>query len=116
MDRVHVEEPNTVDTPTIQDTSTSRYNLRPRNPKANISTLEPKTFKEALNCNDRELWKNAMNEEIDSFIMHNIWELVNKPIGKNIVKNPWIFSSKHDAEGNIIRYKSRLVAKGFTEM
>lgn len=37
------------------------------------------------------------------------------PENKNIVDSRWVFSVKHDELGNPIRYKARLVARGFTK-
>ena len=34
---------------------------------------------------------------------------------KNIVGCKWVFSIKHKADGSIVRYKVRLVAKGYTQ-
>lgn len=98
--------------------SEPRYNLRSRIPKMMVCSTaphEPQTVKEALNSNESELWRRAMQEEINSFIEHRAWDLVEKPLDKNVVKNKWIFKIKRDAEGKILRYKARLVAKGFTQ-
>ncbi|KAL0393280.1 UNVERIFIED_CONTAM: Retrovirus-related Pol polyprotein from transposon TNT 1-94 [Sesamum radiatum] len=56
-----------------------------------------------------------MNEEIKSMKDNDVWELVQfpkdtKPIGCN-----WMFKTKRDSKGNMERYKSRLVAKGYTQ-
>jgi len=40
---------------------------------------------------------------------------VHKPENKNIVNCRWVFSTKHDKFGNLVKYKSRLVARGFTQ-
>jgi hypothetical protein len=40
---------------------------------------------------------------------------VTLPPDRKAVKNRWVFTIKHDAEGNVTRYKARLVAKGFTQ-
>ncbi|GJR61386.1 retrovirus-related pol polyprotein from transposon TNT 1-94 [Tanacetum coccineum] len=43
----------------------------------------------------------------------DVWELVECPIGRNIIKVKWIQKNKTDAENTVIRNKSRLVAKGY---
>lgn len=107
-----------------QESSGHRYNLRPRilEPTCNVTNVcdvlkpfEPRTVKEALSCEDKQRWQKAMQEEIDSFVLHGAWELTDKPVDKNVVKNKWIFTLKRDSEGNIVRYKARLVAKGYTQ-
>jgi len=40
---------------------------------------------------------------------------VHKPENKNIVDCRWVFSIKQDEFGNLVKYKARLVARGFTE-
>ena len=45
-----------------------------------------------------------------------MWEVVEKPNDKNIIRSKWVFDVKNDAEGKITRLKARLVAiqeKGF---
>ena len=43
------------------------------------------------------------------------WTLVERPKGKNIVDCKWVFAIKADETGNPIRYKARLVARGFSQ-
>src|SRR5579862_9432714 len=44
------------------------------------------------------------------------WELVQPPHSANIVTCKWVFKMKHDANGNVIRFKARLVARGFSQV
>jgi hypothetical protein len=46
---------------------------------------------------------------------NNTWELVDLPEGKNLVGCKWIFKVKRKADGEIDRYKARLVAQGFSQ-
>ncbi|GJT15024.1 retrovirus-related pol polyprotein from transposon TNT 1-94 [Tanacetum coccineum] len=41
-----------------------------------------------------------------------VWELVNKPFGKMIIKLQWLWKNKKDEDQTVIRNKARLVAKG----
>lgn len=108
----------------VNNQSQRRYPLRERKSKeypdhvmyyTNCENFEPITVKEALSNNDSSEWKAAMQNEINSFQHNNVWKLVDKPTNVNIVKNKWVFKVKHDADGNIVRYRARLVAKGFTQ-
>lgn len=76
---------------------------------------DPESFEEAINCQDKELWLKAMNEELDSLAKNDVWELVDRPKG-NIVSNKWVLKTKRKADGTIERYKARLVARGFSQI
>jgi Reverse transcriptase (RNA-dependent DNA polymerase) len=56
-----------------------------------------------------------MKEEIKSMDQNQVWDLVDLPSGSKKVGCKWIFKIKHDSKGKIERYKTRLVAKGFTQ-
>lgn len=89
------------------------------NPKMNLSTLDadndPKSFDEALSRTDKDLWLKAMDEEIASLRKNHVWQLVDRPSGKNIVTNRWVLRIKRKPSGEIERYRARLVARGFTQ-
>lgn len=63
---------------------------------------------------DKEKWLKAMNEEIDSLMANRTWSLVDKVEGRKLVTCKWIFKRKIEADGSI-RYKARLVARGFSQ-
>ena len=44
------------------------------------------------------------------------WRLKEAPPGANIIGSKWVFNAKKDATGNIVRYKARLVAQGFSQI
>ena len=79
-----------------------------------VSTDEPKSYKEAITSRDRKCWLTAMEDEINSLYRNQTWRLVDKPHGQKIVGCKWIFKRKHKATGKL-RYKARLVAQGFTQ-
>ncbi|GJX84036.1 retrovirus-related pol polyprotein from transposon TNT 1-94 [Tanacetum coccineum] len=45
----------------------------------------------------------------------NVWELVDKPFGKMIIKLKWLWKNKKDEDQTVIRNKARLVAKGYAQ-
>ena len=57
----------------------------------------------------------AMKTEYNSLDENNVWELVNnqeiKPFGRS-----WHLFLKRGPSGEIVRYKARLVTKGFSQM
>ena len=75
----------------------------------------PQTYRQAINCSNKEMWMKAMETEIESFKENNVWELVDKTPDSKVVDTKWVYKLKRDPDGNIERYKARLVAKGFTQ-
>nr|GEX62202.1 hypothetical protein [Tanacetum cinerariifolium] len=44
-----------------------------------------------------------------------VWELVDKPFGKTVIKLKWLWKNKKDEDQTVIRNKARLVAKGYAQ-
>ena len=78
-----------------------------------LSQFELKKVDEALQDAD---WVNSMHEELHQFVRNDVWELVPRPKGVNVIGTKWIFKNKSDEHGIIIRNKSRLVAQGYTQV
>ncbi|CAI7812761.1 unnamed protein product [Closterium sp. NIES-53] len=76
---------------------------------------EPATLKEALESTDAKEWKKAMESELKSIEENGTWDLVELLEGRKAITSKWLFKIKSDANGNIERYKSRLVAKGYQQ-
>ncbi|CAI7899825.1 unnamed protein product [Closterium sp. NIES-54] len=76
---------------------------------------EPATLKGALESSDAEEWKKAMESELKSIEENGTWELVELPEERKAITSKFLFKIKSDANGNIERYKSRLVAKGYQQ-
>ena len=45
-----------------------------------------------------------------------VWEIVPRPQGTNVISSKWVYKLKRDADGKISRFKARLVARGFTQV
>ncbi|KAJ9536585.1 hypothetical protein OSB04_un000234 [Centaurea solstitialis] len=76
---------------------------------------DPKTFSEAMSSRDAHLWKEAINDEMDSILGNRTWELADLPKGKRPIGSKWIFKRKYHPDGSISAYKARLVAKGYRQ-
>ena len=78
-----------------------------------LSQVEPTKVEEAL---QDESWVEAMHDELLQFQRYDVWTLVLRSEGKNIISTKWIFRNKTDEEGNVIRNKAHLVASGYSQM
>ncbi|GJS65590.1 ribonuclease H-like domain-containing protein [Tanacetum coccineum] len=77
-----------------------------------VSTIEPKNIKEAMSYHS---WIESMQVELHQFERIEVWELVPRPEGKNIIAVKWLWKNKSDAENIVIRNKSHLLAKGYKQ-
>jgi hypothetical protein len=76
---------------------------------------EPQNIEEALTCENSKEWECAMREEYDSLMTNNTWTLVALLAGRKPVSCKWVFRIKQGANGEVKRYKARLVVRGFTQ-
>ncbi|GJZ66508.1 retrovirus-related pol polyprotein from transposon TNT 1-94 [Tanacetum coccineum] len=60
-------------------------------------------------------WVEAMQEELQRFDRLDVWELVDRPLCKNVINMKWLWKNKHDEKNTIIRNKASLVAKGYNQ-
>ena len=57
-----------------------------------------------------------MNEELDQIEKNRTWELVPRPIDKNVIGSKWVFKNKMNEQGQIVRNEDRLVCKGYAQV
>ncbi|GJW71253.1 putative ribonuclease H-like domain-containing protein [Tanacetum coccineum] len=77
-----------------------------------VSRTEPKNIKKAM---ADSAWIKSMQEELHQFDRLDVWELVDRPLCKNVINLKWLWKNKHDEENTVIHNKSRLVAKGYAQ-
>jgi hypothetical protein len=56
-----------------------------------------------------------MDEEMAALDARAIWELVILPKDKKKIGCKWVYKIKHNADGSVNKYKTRLVAKGYAQ-
>ena len=56
-----------------------------------------------------------MHAELKQLQETGTWELVDKPADAIPIGNKWVFAKKHNKQGDLLKYKGRLVAKGFAQ-
>jgi hypothetical protein len=72
------------------------------------------TYEEAMNGPEKEMWRQAMMEELKAFEDNQAWELVDVKKADRVVQCKWVFKKKFESD-NKVRFRARLVAKGFTQ-
>jgi len=57
-----------------------------------------------------------MVKEMESFHKNETWDLVQLPSGRNPIDSKWVFKKKMNTTGQVKKFKSRLVAKGYSQV
>jgi len=78
-----------------------------------VSKIKPRNVKEALTD---KFWIEAMQEELNQFKRSEVWDLVPRPEGMNVIGTMWIYKIKSDEHGIVTRNKAKLVAQGYTQV
>ncbi|XP_062704500.1 uncharacterized protein LOC134286832 [Aedes albopictus] len=64
---------------------------------------------------DRDNWLEAIDDELRPMKANNVWKMTSCPRGVKPLKSKWAFRVKEDENGQAVRYKARLIAKGFLQ-
>ena len=75
----------------------------------------PRSYAEAMRSSVRQSWEEAVDSELQSMLNQKVFRVT--PRGsQNVVRAKWVFRVKRDAQGNVSRYKARLVAQGQSQV
>nr|GEX11461.1 hypothetical protein [Tanacetum cinerariifolium] len=66
-----------------------------------------------MSSRDAHLWKEAINDEMDSILVNQTWKLAELPKGVRPIGSKWVFKKKLNPNRSICAFKARLVAKGY---
>lgn len=80
-----------------------------------IACVEPSTLEEAMSSEDCDKWTEAIANEIQSLLKNKTWILVPRTDDMHVITNRWIFKKKFKANGDIEKYKARLVVRGCSQ-
>jgi hypothetical protein len=78
-----------------------------------VQSSDPQSYGEAAG---NPFWESAMQEEYNSLLENQTWDLVPLPSGRKIFRCRWIYRTKSAMDGQIRKYKAKLVAKGFKQV
>nr|GEU88454.1 ribonuclease H-like domain-containing protein [Tanacetum cinerariifolium] len=60
-------------------------------------------------------WVEAMNLEMEPFNRNRTWEVTDLPTDRKPIGSKWVFKVKYKSNGEVERFKAKLVAKGFNQ-
>ncbi|OBS16014.1 hypothetical protein FPOA_27826 [Fusarium poae] len=104
-----------VHNPQHGQTTTSMTSAKLPDPRKEVIT-EPKTMTEALQGPQREHWLRAIHSELRSLLTKGTWRMLDRNQAHNrplTVK--WVFKVKKKEDGNLDKFKARLVVRGFEQ-
>ncbi|KAF0703375.1 hypothetical protein AaE_015405 [Aphanomyces astaci] len=81
----------------------------------NIETDVPRGHNAAMRSTEAREWKQAEQVAIDAMTANGTWEIQQVPTSQRSLRCHWVYAKKIDSEGNVTRYKARLVANGSTQ-
>lgn len=76
----------------------------------------PQSLKQALASPKKHFWLQAYNTEIGNLERNDTWVAASLPVGRRALSTNHNFTRKRNANGEIVRYKVRLVVKGFAQI
>ena len=71
--------------------------------------------KQAMQSVNSTIWKEAIEDELQSMSKNEVRYLVNKTDAYKSIGYKWVFKTKRGENGKVARYKTRLVAKGYNQ-
>jgi hypothetical protein len=80
-----------------------------------VDEEEPKSYLEAFNGPNGDLWKEAVEKELGSLDKARTWDVVDRVARKKEVRSRWVFKVKRLADGSVDKFKVRFVAQGFSQ-
>ena len=80
--------------------------------QATLGPNDPETLKEAKTFKDWPEWEAAIRAELVQLEQFGTWELVERPSDAIPIPNKWVLRKKYNKEGELTKYKARLVVKG----
>ena len=68
-----------------------------------------------IKSQEKDMWLEAMNDEINSMKMNNVWKLCGLLEERKAIGYKWVFKKKLRVDESIDKFNAQLVAKGYTQ-
>ena len=76
---------------------------------------EPRTHAEAVKSRHADKWLEAERSEHNALIQKEVYDIVSRPRDKQILKARPVYKIKRDSHGTILKFKVRVVVKGYLQ-
>ena len=73
------------------------------------------SYEEASTSLDSTTWHLAMESEMNSIRANKTWNLVELPKNRRALPCKWVYWQKETSDSTNLKYKARLLAKGFQQ-
>lgn len=83
------------------------------------TSSEPQTLKQVLKNQDKDLWLKAIYSEFDQLVSQGTFKFLpytSLPPGRRPLTSRLVLKAKKDKNNQIVKYKARLVARGFQQI
>ena len=74
----------------------------------------PRNFRQAVTGDEASKWIPSMRDEVGSLVSNHTWDYECVPSHTPLISTKWVYKKKIENDGSI-RYKSRLVARGYNQ-
>lgn len=76
---------------------------------------EPIHYRDVFGRDDEAEWRSAIASEISSLNENETWEVVERPENAKLLGSRWVFKKVKEEPNGGLKYKARLVARGFQQ-
>ena len=115
--RLYKELPNLINQIIKGECSTNLSLVLEEMKPEQIPGTEPTTYHSTITSHEASQWLETIKNEFQSLIQSKTWSLVKLPKNRKVIKIKWVFKYKliliPKTNQILIKYKTRLVAKGF---
>ena len=112
---LHEEGKTDVSADVLMLLSNAVFNVELIDPGTQKTYVVAKSLKQALESDDKALWKKAIVKELEGLEARGVWKKVPRdqvPRGTKILPSQLVFDVKYDASGTYLKHKARLCARG----
>lgn len=78
--------------------------------------MDPTTYSQAPSHPDSDKRIASMNKELASLESMDVWQEVSLPEGEHALGTTWVYKRKTGPSGELVKYKPRLCAQGFSQI